>query len=127
MVLTFHPLDTCLCPLIFVLKSGDLVAHRMQLFQLMLEALLLCSELLLLECFLFGFLFRTITHLHVGLGAASVAGPRRGHAIVLLATRQCRVNLCHLAFIIEQEADTLVCFRCLVPDLSCSRRYVCHL
>ena len=115
-MLAFHALYTGLCPLIFVLESGDLIAHRMQLLQLMLKALLLCPELLLLGCF--GFLFRAITHLHVGLGASCVAGTRRGHAFGWLATWQCRVNLCHLSFVIEQEADALVSFRCLVKVLT---------
>ena len=115
-MLAFHTLYTGLCPLIFVLESGDLVAHRMQLLQLMLEALLLCPELLLLYCF--GLFLCTVTHLHVGLGASCVAGPRRGHAFARLATWQCRVNLSHLTFVIEQEADALVSFRCLVKVLT---------
>ena len=125
MMLAFHTLYTGLCPLIFVLESGDLVSHRMQLLQLMLEALLLCPELLLLYCF--GFLFRSITHLHVGLGASCVARTRWGHAFGRLATRQCRVNLSHLTFIIEQEANALVSFRCLVKVLTRPWCYVCHL
>ena len=36
------------------------------------------------------------------------------------------MNLSHLAFIIKQEADTLVSLLCLVPVLTCSRCYVCH-
>ena len=52
----------------------------------MLLALLLSPELLLLECFLLGYLLRAFTHLHVSLGAACVAGPGRGHAVALLAT-----------------------------------------
>ena len=85
-MITFHTLYTRLCPLIFVLESSDLVTHRMQLFQLVLKTLLLRPKLLLLRCFLFGLLLCAITHLHVGFGAAGVAGTRGGQ-VALLATR----------------------------------------
>ena len=42
---SLHALDASLGPLVLVLESCDLVAHCVQLFQLVLEALLLCQKL----------------------------------------------------------------------------------
>ena len=65
-----HALNASLGPLVFVLEFGYLVAHRVQFFELVLEALLLLSELLLFQTLLLFLLFLLISHLQESLSAS---------------------------------------------------------
>ena len=114
LVETLHALNTRLRPSVLVFESRNLIAHRVQLFQLVLKTLLLGLELLVLLFFLFFGLL--LLHLHEGLRATSVTSSVATWARLLPTKLINRRH--HLVVVIDDEADALGHLRSMVPVLT---------
>ena len=125
---TFHALYARLCSLVLVLELGDLVAHRVQLLKLVLEALLLRSELLSLEAFLRQLLlFLILLHLllHVSLVPARSRTARDAtssldlHRGRFLPWHGRSRQLSRLSVVVEKESHFVVYLLLLLLMCSC--------
>ena len=115
---TLHALQACLSSPVLLLKLGDLRPHRMQLLELVLEALLLSPELLMLLLLL---RILEVPHLLHCVCGAPWRQPRGSSCLAHFAIGSSgRVRRCGSSGVcIEEKADLLralsVVEGCLVP------------
>ena len=116
----FHSLNARLCPLVLLLESDDLVAHRMQLLQLVFKSLLLLAKLLLLLALLLRLLAIPLAHhIHVGFGATSAStSSDEGLARFLAHSHGRLLYMGNLAILVDKESNSLGPLGCMIPVLT---------